>query len=73
MKKIKQILGKIICKMSSAKNHLKKEYYKSLLKKCGKDVYLGNDGIATYKNISIGNQVIFGPGVHIHSGNYVFN
>ena len=94
MKKIKQILGKILCKMSSAKNHLKKEYYKSLLKNCGKDVYLGNDGIATYKNISIGNHVyigsnyvlqsahgeieignhvMFGPGVHIHGGNHVFD
>ena len=94
MKIVKQILGKIICKVSSAKNHLKKEYYKSLLKKCGKDVYLGNDGIATYKNISIGdhvyigsnyvlqsahgeieigNHVMFGPGVHIHGGNHVFD
>ena len=65
-----------------------------MLKQCGKDVYLGNGGIATYKNVSIGNHVyigsnyvlqsahgeilignhvMFGPGVHIHGGNHIYN
>lgn len=94
MRKIKIVIGMLLCKVASASNYLKKEYYKSLMNVCGKNVYLGNGGIATYENISIGNHVyigsnyvlqsahgkiiignhvMFGPGVHIHGGNHIYN
>lgn len=88
------ILGKIFCIMRQGCNYFIKKYYKSQLLQCGSDVYLGNYGIATYSNISIGNHVyigsnyvlqslhgqikignhvMFGPGVHIHGGNHIYD
>ena len=94
MHRIKIIVGALLHKIARGCNFLKKEYYKSQLNSCGEDVYWGNNVIATYKNISIGNHVyigsnsvlqsahgkivignhvMFGPGVHIHGGNHVYD
>lgn len=65
MKRVKRLFGWLLHKVARAFEYLKKEYYKSQLSACGSDVYLGNNGIATYNNISIGNHVYVGS-------NYVF-
>lgn len=38
----------------------------------GDDVYIGSNAVfqSSYGKISIGNHVMFGPGVHIHGGNH---
>lgn len=89
-----RIIGKVFLYIEKVWNHIIKEYLKSKFAKCGKGVYLGNNGIATYENIvvgdhvyigsnyvfqsahgkiMIGSHVMFGPGVHIHGGNHVYD
>ena len=54
------ILGKYIEFICRGINKCKKEYIKTKLKKCGKNVYLGNELILTPETISIGNHVYIG-------------
>ncbi len=89
-----EIIGKLFWNIKRVYNFFIKKYLKSKFAQCGRGVYLGNNGIATYENISIGNQVyigsnyvfqsahgrilignhvMFGPGVHIHGGNHIYD
>lgn len=61
------LMGKILWYIKRACNFCIKKYLKSKFSKCGKDVYLGNNGIATYENISVGNHVYFGSNYVIQS------
>ncbi len=88
------VIGKIMWYIKRSCNFLIKKYLKSRFAECGSEVYLGNNGIATYENIKIGdhvyigsnyvlqsmhgeiiigNHVMFGPGVHIHGGNHIYD
>ncbi len=88
------LFGKLLWYMQRIYGFFIKRYLKSRFFSCGINVYLGNHGIATYENISVGNDVyigsnyvfqsahgkiligdhvMFGPGVHIHGGNHVYD
>ena len=88
------VIGKSILYIKRICIFFIKKYLKSKFAECGSEVYLGNNGIATYENIkigdhvyigsnyvfqskhgeiTIGNHVMFGPGVHIHGGNHIYN
>lgn len=89
-----KMIGAILFKIKSINNYFLKYYSKSLFKKIGENVYIGNNCYFSYKNIEIGNHVyighncifqsthgmivignyvMFGPGVHIHGGNHIYN
>jgi len=94
MKLLIIILGKTLLFIDRLNNYARKEYRKTLFKKIGNEVYIGNNCTFTEKNISIGdfvsigklccfqsthgeiiigNNVMFGPNVHIHGGNHVID
>ena len=62
-----KILGALLWHIRRGCSFLVKRYLKSKFAECGTDVYLGNNGIATYENIYVGNHVYFGSNYVIQS------
>lgn len=94
MSKFTLIMGGVINKLHSLKNHLLRDYNKAKFHSVGYNSYICDDCIFTYEHvdignhtyigsksviqsahgrIKIGNHVMFGPGVHIHGGNHIYN
>lgn len=61
MKRLVNAFGCLFEKLIKGINYCRKEYQKSKLEYCGKNVYLGSDCIMTERNIRIGNEVYVGP------------
>ena len=55
-----RIVGSIIYKMRKCGDYFVRKYITAQFSSVGKDVYIGKNGIFTYKNITIGNDVYIG-------------
>lgn len=78
MHKLICLLGTLINILIKFSTYCRKQKQKSIMEKCGKNVYIGSGCIMTEKNISIGNNVYIGPRCifqssfgKIHIGNHV--
>lgn len=60
MKKIICVIGFVLYKGKEFYNFFVRKYLDSKFSKIGKDVYVGKNGIFTYKNIEIGDDVYIG-------------
>lgn len=55
------LIGKIISSIRQAGNHFVRVYVTSRFSKVGKHVYVGHDGIFTFENIELGDDIYIGP------------
>jgi len=62
-----KLIGAFICFLDRVIDRFRREYIKSKFRQCGKNVYIGKNGIFTHSTISIGDDVYIGANACLQS------